>query len=294
MNNALTGNVQRTNYAAHAIDSLREIVRTCPPDWRITLADIERLRNLIWRSEKFLLPENGGLLATDEYREHYFDLVRLPFPVVALEIPVTSSHVHQGDRISKSLLIAWTREAQCPWPSCCAGEDAINFTEMVYWNQEWRLRPGVCGFDPCAIDFRGGKSVAWEGADVFPEFYADCSREDVEEELAGMFSSGFNALVEFCMTVNCENVAQGQIPPSAALNQKRVSNGKTPFFSYRYPRIPTPHPDTPSLGGTHASPRLHLRRGHLRRLSSERVVWVRHALVGSEELGVVDKSYIVR
>nr|MCF1501516.1 hypothetical protein [Allorhizobium sp. Av2] len=44
-------------------------------------------------------------------------------------------------------------------------------------------------------------------------------------------------------------------------------------------------------GGSHASPRLHLRRGHLRRLP-EKTVWVRAAMIGAaSETGTVTKDY---
>ena len=44
-------------------------------------------------------------------------------------------------------------------------------------------------------------------------------------------------------------------------------------------------------GGNHASPRMHLRRGHLRRLPNK-VVWVKEAMVNAKsQIGVVDKDY---
>lgn len=42
---------------------------------------------------------------------------------------------------------------------------------------------------------------------------------------------------------------------------------------------------------SHASPRLHWRRGHIRRLAPERVTWVRPTLVGKSENGVVVADY---
>jgi hypothetical protein len=46
------------------------------------------------------------------------------------------------------------------------------------------------------------------------------------------------------------------------------------------------------LSGTHASPRLHLRRGHIRRLDESRTVWVQSCVVGAEP-GAVLKDYRV-
>lgn len=46
-------------------------------------------------------------------------------------------------------------------------------------------------------------------------------------------------------------------------------------------------------GGTHASPRLHDRRGHLRRLRGGKNVWVRPCKVGDASLGAVFHDYEV-
>ena len=47
-------------------------------------------------------------------------------------------------------------------------------------------------------------------------------------------------------------------------------------------------------GGTHASPRLHDRRGHSRRLPDGRIVWVRPCKVGDASRGVVFHDYQVK
>jgi hypothetical protein len=53
-------------------------------------------------------------------------------------------------------------------------------------------------------------------------------------------------------------------------------------------------PRSESLGGTHASPRLHERRGHLRRMRSGKEVWVKPHKVGNVKLGVIFHDYEVR
>jgi len=48
------------------------------------------------------------------------------------------------------------------------------------------------------------------------------------------------------------------------------------------------------LGGTHASPRWHVRRGHWRQLADGRRVFVRQCQIGDPALGGVVKDYIVK
>lgn len=80
--------------------------------------------------------------------------------------------------------------------------------------------------------------------------------------------------------------------PDTATNRRKLSDGKPPStYAWRTVVVaPTPA-RKPSAGGTHASPRLHERRGHWRHLHSGDAVWVRPCLVGSPERGVVEKDY---
>lgn len=82
--------------------------------------------------------------------------------------------------------------------------------------------------------------------------------------------------------------------PNTATNRRKLAEGKRPStYAWRTIEVaPTP-PRKPSAGGTHASPRLHERRGHWRRLHSGDSVWVRPCLVGDPDRGVVEHDYRV-
>ena len=47
-----------------------------------------------------------------------------------------------------------------------------------------------------------------------------------------------------------------------------------------------------TFGGTHRSPRQHLRRGHIRRLPTKKV-WVNSAIIGNSKNGIIQKDYAV-
>jgi hypothetical protein len=103
-------------------------------------------------------------------------------------------------------------------------------------------------------------------------------------------------LVQACSVINCANVTTAEVGPPAALNKKRQEKGKQPFFSYKVLQLSDERREAGKGGdgGNHASPRMHLRRGHLRRLES-RVVWVRPAMVNAgTNTGVVLKDYAVQ
>lgn len=102
-------------------------------------------------------------------------------------------------------------------------------------------------------------------------------------------------LIQACSVINCANVTTVKISAPTALNKKRQNQGKQPFFSYKVLQLSQGNDATGRFhaGGSHARPRMHLRRGHLRRLESK-VIWVRPAMVNTgSKAGVVLKDYAV-
>lgn len=78
------------------------------------------------------------------------------------------------------------------------------------------------------------------------------------------------------------------------LTSRRLqAKGKAPLFSWHTVKIEPPKPKQEPQGGTHASPRLHDRRGHLRRFKNGKTCWVRACKVGDASKGVVFKDYEV-
>lgn len=64
-------------------------------------------------------------------------------------------------------------------------------------------------------------------------------------------------------------------------------------WEYRIIDVPVAHQANQHLGGTHASPRWHVRRGHERRLANGRVIAVRECEVGDRTRGGIVKDYRV-
>lgn len=71
---------------------------------------------------------------------------------------------------------------------------------------------------------------------------------------------------------------------NAAVNAKRRRKGKRPFFEWSTveikPRVQANEP----AGGTHASPKPHMRRGHVRKLKSGRIVNVKSMIVNKHKM----------
>lgn len=120
---------------------------------------------------------------------------------------------------------------------------------------------------------------------------------DMSED--GMLRSGLAAasiVWRAFAVMACSNVRTRDHQPDAALNKKRAKAGKVPLVSYKTLEIVVPntrYEGGGSGGGTHASPRVHLRRGHIRKIADGRTVWVQACVVGSKH-GMVLKDYKLR
>jgi hypothetical protein len=100
----------------------------------------------------------------------------------------------------------------------------------------------------------------------------------------------------FLTALKCTNTKTIENHPPAKLQKKRKKQGKVPLFSYHtlHLDIPNKKNNGESLGGTHASPRLHLRRGHIREYQPGKFCWVQPCMVGDPEKGFVGKDYQAR
>lgn len=76
-------------------------------------------------------------------------------------------------------------------------------------------------------------------------------------------------------------------------NKRKIAQGKIPSYDWHTVVIEAVEPKSESKGGTHASPRLHDRRGHIRRLRSGKNVWVKPCKVGDAAKGIVWKDYVL-
>ena len=74
-------------------------------------------------------------------------------------------------------------------------------------------------------------------------------------------------------------------------NRRKMQQGKAPTYDWTTVFIEPAKPRSDSKGGTHASPRLHDRRGHLRRLTTGKNVWVKACKVGDASKGAIFHDY---
>lgn len=101
------------------------------------------------------------------------------------------------------------------------------------------------------------------------------------------------ALMMLLTALACSNVKTQIVLPPDALNKKRIRNSKPPFRSHHILVIGEKPANKTTGDGSHASPRQHLRRGHIRKLENKNV-WVNACVVGSATNGVATKDYSIK
>lgn len=97
----------------------------------------------------------------------------------------------------------------------------------------------------------------------------------------------------FLTLLNCANIQRQEHLPSPKLQKARARRNKLPLYSYWTLDLnfAAKGQREGARGGTHASPRLHLRRGHSRQYAKGQWCWVTPHAVGNKKLGVVHKEY---
>lgn len=227
--------------------------------------------NGIRQGQRFFVPYGGGPIANRKFSDFY-GTMRLPYPVT-----VVAAEAEMEDA-----------EDSITWIIVCRqGVDDVGFdfhiaVKNLDLKGTWLPVP------------KGNVSVGDEGLrfTVYDSFLA--------RQLAPGFSPSrtfgpiVSSVVALCVMLSLQNVKTESIDPSPAMNAKRKAKGKRPLYSYKILNVDGERWESNGCDtGDGQGYRSHLRRGHIRRLSDDRAVWVRATYVHGRMAGFVDKDYNV-
>lgn len=291
----------------------------------------EFIGDLIGHAVHFHLPDSGRIL-DDELRGLWGEEVRLPYPIVTIEYRAAGETMPGGREVIERLAVAyettvdaipwapapdvsenlWTNDRRCivVIPLSGAGSDTWTIDPIAV------AMPVVPVFSPDAVveadldvteppDYfrrepgKRGCVMAAAGLIVQPgvmeKTYLQFGERSYNEIMADTTMEAM-AVLGLVEALSCANVATEIAQPcNVALNARRVRQGKLPLYETRtLVIVPGRSSGGVSFGaGHHASPRQHLRRGHIRRLQNGRKTWVNSCVVGDARGGIVDKGYSV-
>ena len=134
---------------------------------------------------------------------------------------------------------------------------------------------------------------------LMPDAFAEARKitttdgRDIYDVVTNVMIADLATYAEFCRTIHENHVTFEDIEPAAKLNKMRRARGKAPLFTYKVLTIGKKKRKSAHQGGTHASPRSHLRRGYYRTSRNGVRHWVQPCMVKGETPGFVHKDYKV-
>ncbi|MBA4091417.1 MAG: hypothetical protein C0494_12625 [Sphingobium sp.] len=316
------------NYTSKAISGLDNF--PCPGSPGVRQG-LEYLIEKLTQAEVFLLPDCGELLDRAKPRpEIPSAMFKPPFDVVALEYEAT--HGDWGDspytatRSSRRISLAWDFQDDLP-PLLAAmapevSRPGVAIASIIYIDQQnlWMPISGAMfvpydgGYVPSsgASEFRAamidkGRLSKKQISALQPEAYLlpllpeaigaatwKMGVQGMRDNISADLMDEVNAYTDLCHILMCKNVRAERHPASRALNKARNKRSKAALKDFHVLTVDGQgEGEGGDFGGLRTGPRSHLRRGHIRRLSSDRVTWVNATMVNGHG-GFVDKQYSVR
>ena len=227
---------------------------------------------------KIILPKDGIIFSDDRLSNIFAEFegdLKTPFDDMLFEFPC------EGEIQKVAILVSKYTDTY--------GLDVLRVAAMSYYRGAWNPHrsfgiPVVNG-----IEFRDDLSVYIGFIDFDLVLHKYISNDDIIGDYI-QIAKPIASFINFCACSNVEITPLAQSKVRTSIGKK----GKLPFDSYHIVTIkPSTTKKSSNTGGDgHASPREHLRRGHIRRLETKSI-WVNSCVVGNASLGKVTTAYKV-
>lgn len=301
------------NYAAQAAKDIRDF---CAAQRKAKLTEeilvevmrVEDIAGLIEEAIHFAAPD-GGTIFNDNLKGLQKSEIHLPFPVMTVEYFMPSGGADLGENkmpVQKRLVLAVESNHYHPIENKHEPiDDCVMFFSLYKAFSKWLIMP-VCLFVPKTdaipdqSPYTGSTGLNCTPRVFLPIVYKEFYEQDpadrqlhggaIEDVLGDVL-----AAFELLEALSCSNVRHEPIEAiDRRKNARRIRSGKLPIFETRILTIDSLKTNGHGIGygGTHSSPRQHLRRGHIRRLPDKNV-WVNSCVVGRAETGIIEKQYHV-
>lgn len=318
------------NYAAQCENGLRRTLdRHAGNDRRVVAAMADRIAGAV----HFVMPDGGGLF-DDKGKGIAGRELRLPFPLVTIEYHCDNKDAERGlIEMAKRVIIAeelTADEVRARSGRIAPKKDAFAEDENYIFISWAATSPsdGSWVAGPCALaiprhwdrdvgnpdrthfeSLTGNRDVTKIAGIPVVQLEALAMRyvehlgtaKEAMQHMVHDVATEASVIIEFCEALSCSNVGMAIAQPGLSESKaaRRARDGKIPIYETRVLTVDVGTGKHQRLSGTagdgfRSSPAQHLRRGHIRRLSSGKNIWVNSCVVGASEHGVINKTYAVR
>lgn len=265
-------------YSAEAIPDIMAQAVACKDRYPGTATALWEMATCLEVAHKFALPE-GGLLFS-ETTAAMQETWRPPFDWTAFEWDASSK---------KRIALCVATKDQAVIHKVCKidGVWTPDPFAIGFALNEDRLAPFVFTCGPCET----GIALLALG-EVGVELLGGLGREARREKVLDSLGRTISVVMQACAALSCTNVTTEVIRPNREAHAIKPASTLFDYHVLVLKPGASHDPSTPG-DGTHASPRTHLRRGHIRRHPTAGRIWVNSCVVNPGAIGSVNKDYAV-
>lgn len=315
----------------HALNYSSSCVDTISKQYGGKLLDVKKsdvgafnVLSLLDASVKFILPDNGDLFEKrddgDLFKEEWKDLMYLPYDIVAFEYinkendkPIKTILLLFDLRSENELVKNFLQNSDINLPVFC--EDAEKSSEILtggsnnrYFclvqfaspeEQGWGYIP--IGVVLCVDDVEFKMSlkaiIANGSATGQLMLHNNMSFEEIFNESAFFLQQQIWVVMQALCILNCENIKKEDLNVPEKVVKHRKKKGLNSLYDYKILTIYSERTQKYELlgGSEPKSKKAHLRRGHLRRLQSKKVIYVKPTIVSGQNTNeFINKDYYLK
>lgn len=272
------------------------------------ICDTEEYENFVktifhtaFNAVKFVMPENGKIFDTE--LDALPEIIKLPYESIVIEYKCTN----EGGLSEKYFGTTKVSPAKKRIVIASQHKDVITVVSMVCFNinliERWQIQPYLA----CVLtnakeeDFLKDEDLGPVLGDKCVEklgvyFHDMCGLaekyfgEKWQENAYCDMMDECNAVMALIEALSCKNVGIESLP-QRKMNKGAMKRGALPFSSYHVLTVTNQSKHVKGYGDAHhRSPREHLRRGHIRRLTTGNT-WVNSTVVNAGIGSKIIKTY---
>lgn len=303
-------------YAAQAVIDLERLLKTPPAGFKFKspgysadryLAYTRAVIGMLRAGVHVVLPANGEIYRSNDMdramptEDECASFVGLPAPVTCFEYSWTHRAAMRDQAIGAPKRITIVGDSKQIFDVGNVPEGfshSATFISIVFneISRTWiPLDTTLAVLSPLVVSKGKINSANWGLRGKLTNELTGQEIRDVPAHIFGEWYADVISTVQCCHALRAGATLEERTESSSSRRWKFEKRGVGGFV-YHLLTIPKGAAGRNSAGesGGHASPRLHVRRAHIRKLPTGALTFVRQCLVGDPEKGVVEKNYAVR